>query len=78
MLGMPLNQALESISLPETVFNALLHGTGILAPFLELTKACESADDEAFARNAEALQLTNHQVNWAHLNALAWTETLID
>jgi EAL and modified HD-GYP domain-containing signal transduction protein len=78
MLGMPLNKALESISLPETVVNALLHGTGVLAPFLELTKACESADDEAFARTAESLQLTNQQVNWAHLQALAWAETLAD
>jgi EAL and modified HD-GYP domain-containing signal transduction protein len=78
MLGMPLNKALESISLPETVVNALLYGTGVLAPFLELTKACESADDEAFARTAESLQLTNQQVNWAHLQALAWAETLAD
>ncbi len=78
MLGMPLNKALESISLPESVVNALQHGSGILAPFLELTKACESVDDEAFARNANALQLTNHQVNWAHLQALAWAETLAE
>lgn len=78
MLGIPLNKALESISLPETVLNALLHQTGVLAPFLELTKACESANDEAFARTAEALQLSNQQVNWAHLQALVWAETLAD
>ena len=76
MLGMPMNKALESISLPETVLDALLHNTGLLAPFLELTKACESANDEIFAKMAGELQLTNHQVNWAHLNALAWAETL--
>lgn len=76
MLGMPLDKALESISLPETVIDALLHNTGLLAPFLALTKACESADDEVFAQMAGELQLTNHQVNWAHLNALAWAETL--
>jgi c-di-GMP-related signal transduction protein len=76
MLGMPLAKALESISLPESVTHALLHGTGILAPFLELTKACESADDEVFGRTALALHLNNHQVNWAHLQALAWSETL--
>jgi EAL and modified HD-GYP domain-containing signal transduction protein len=78
MLGMPLSKALESISLPETVVNALLHQTGALAPFLELTKACESADDAVFAKTAEALQLSNHQVNWAHLQALAWAESLAD
>lgn len=78
MLGMPLEKALDAILLPESVTNALLHNTGILAPFLALTKACESADDEAFARTAEALQLTNQQVNWAHLQALAWAESLSD
>ena len=78
MLGIPLNKALESISLPETVVNALLHHTGVLAPFLELAKACESADDEVFAKTAKSLHLTNQQVNWAHLQALAWAETLAD
>ncbi|MEO8117755.1 MAG: HDOD domain-containing protein [Rhodoferax sp.] len=78
MLGIPLEKALESISLPEAVVNALLHGTGVLAPFLELTKACESADDAVFARTAESLHLTNQQVNWAHLHALTWAETLTD
>ena len=78
MLGMSLTKALESISLPETVVNALLHDTGVLAPFLDLAKACESADDAAFSKAADALQLTNQQVNWAHLQALAWAETLSD
>jgi EAL and modified HD-GYP domain-containing signal transduction protein len=78
MLGIPLEKALETISLPESVVNALQHGTGVLAPFLELTKACESADDEVFAKTANALHLTNQQVNWAHLQALAWAETLAD
>lgn len=78
MLGIPMAQALESISLPENVVDALLHSTGSLAPFLALAKACESADDAAFALNADALKLTNQQVNWAHLQALSWAETLTD
>jgi len=78
MLGMPMNKALESLSLPETVVSALLLRRGVLAPFLELTEACESANDEVFARTAIALQLSNRQVNWAHLQALAWAETLQD
>lgn len=76
MLGVPLGKALESVALPQPVVDALLHNTGVLAPFLELTKACESGDDAAFARSANALQLTNHQVNWAHLQALTWAENL--
>ena len=76
MLGMPLEDALASVALPEPVLDALLHGTGVFAPFLALTRACESGDDAAFAQNAEALQLSNRQVNMAHLQALAWAEAL--
>jgi len=76
MLGMPMDKALEAISLPESVVSALLLRRGVLAPFLELTIACETADDEAFARCADELSLSNRQVNWAHLQALAWAESL--
>jgi c-di-GMP-related signal transduction protein len=76
MLGIPLDQAIAAVTLPETVTAALLHKTGPLGPLLELTIACESADDAAFARLAEALVLSNHQINWAHLEALAWAETM--
>jgi len=33
-------------------------------------------DDATFARTAEMLQLDNQQINWAHLQALAWAETM--
>ncbi len=76
MLGVPMNEAIAAITLPDSVTQALLHKTGPLAPFLELTIACEQADDEAFARAADVLILSNHQVNWAHLQALAWAESM--
>lgn len=76
MLGLPMEQALESISLSASVADALLHRKGMFAPFLELTLACEAADDEAFARAANQLHMSNHQVNWAHLQALSWAENL--
>lgn len=78
MLGIPMEKAIGAVSLPEAITEALLHQRGPLAPFLELTVACETADDAAFARTAEALTLSNHQVNWAHLQALAWAESLND
>lgn len=76
MLGLPMDKALNSVALPQSVLDALLHKTGIYAPFLELVLACESGDDESFARTSEALHLSNHQVNWAHLQALAWADNL--
>jgi c-di-GMP-related signal transduction protein len=78
MLGVPLEKALESVALPQPVLDALLHRTGVFAPFLELTEACESGNDEVFARVANALHLSNKQVNWAHLQALTWAESLTD
>lgn len=78
MLGIPLKEALASIALPDSIVDALLHRTGVFAPFLALTEACESGDEEAFRRAANELQLSNQQVNWAHLQALNWAETLTD
>ena len=76
MMGIPMEEALASISLPQTVNDALLHGTGLLAPFLQLTLACESADDAVFAEITTALQLTGDQVNQAHLQALIWADQM--
>ena len=76
MLGVSMEKAMESVALPQPVVDALLHNTGPFAPFLALAKACEAGDDAAFARYAEDLHLSNRQVNWAHLQALTWAETL--
>lgn len=77
MTGVPMQRALDGLPLPEAVLDALLHRRGTLAPFLELTEACEHANDEVFARTAQKLQLSGHQVNMAHLNALTWAEDLL-
>ena len=76
MLGMSMETALATVALPEAVTQALLTRTGPLAPFLELTLACETGDDEAFGRSATALGLTDGQINWAHLQSLAWAESM--
>lgn len=76
MLGMSMENALATVALPDSVTQALLHRTGPLAPFLELTVACESGDDQVFARTATQLGLNNNQVNLAHMDALVWAETM--
>ncbi|MEJ7932273.1 HDOD domain-containing protein [Ramlibacter sp. AN1015] len=77
MTGVALDRALEGLLLPDAIIEALLHRRGMLAPFLDLTEACEVGDEEGFARAANALSLSNHQVNMAHLQALAWAEDLL-
>lgn len=76
MLGISMVDAMATLTLPEEVTQALLHNTGPLAPLLALTIACETGDDAAFAATIQGLSLSNNQVNWAHLQALAWAETL--
>ena len=76
MLGMPTTQALDLLSLPPTVNEALRHGTGIYGPMLALTTACESNDDEAFSAAATALNFSNHHINMSHMEALIWADSL--
>ena len=78
MLGMSMASALATLALPASITDALLSRSGPLGPFLDLTIACETGDDEAFARSAIALELTSNQINMAHLEALSWAETLTD
>ena len=78
MLSIPLPNALQLIHAPEPVKQALLLHTGPLADLLTLAKACESNDDSAFDEVAEKLGLTNQQINWAHLRALAWSDCVDD
>lgn len=74
MLGVPMEQALQDIVLPSDINDALVERTGLLAPFLQLVEACEVADGDEVAEMARALQLSNEQINRAHLDALVWSE----
>lgn len=76
LTGIPLAEALPSLNLAGAVENALLRNEGDFAPILTLVKCCESSDEAAFNQAAEVLQLTSHQVNYAHLQALAWADRL--
>jgi EAL and modified HD-GYP domain-containing signal transduction protein len=76
MLGISMADAMATLTLPPEVTQALLEHTGPLARLLSLTIACETGDDQAFASAIQELGLSNNQVNWAHLQALAWAETL--
>ncbi|MBL8382051.1 MAG: EAL domain-containing protein [Burkholderiales bacterium] len=74
MLGVPMEQALQDIVLPSDINDALIERAGLLAPFLQLVEACETADGTEIAELARALQLSSEQINRAHLDALVWSE----
>ena len=78
MLGVPMEQALENIVLPSDINDALIERSGVLAPFLQLVEACEVADGDEVAELSRSLQLSNEQINRAHLEALSWAEQFVE
>ena len=76
MLGISMQEAMSTLTLPDEVTQALLHQQGPFAPLLALAMACETGDDATFATASQTLGLSDQQVNLAHLQALAWAETL--
>lgn len=78
MLDLPQDVAMSLIPVPDAVSAAVLRHEGVLGELLILAQACEASDDAAFHRSAGALRLSSQQINWAHLQALAWTDQLAD
>jgi len=76
ILKMPMDQVLEKIQLPENVSEALLSRGGVYGPFLQLTEACEGADNKRILELAELLQYDANKVNECHMAALSWAESL--
>ena len=76
LLGVSMEQALESMHLPEPITDALLGNGGLYAPFLDLALACEAGDGATLADQAGMLGLTGDQVNRAQLGALAFADAM--
>ena len=74
MLSIPMEDALQLINIPTAVRDALLHREGTFGELLQLAEACEASDDAAFDHSASILKLSSQQINWAHLQALAWCD----
>ena len=77
MLGTPMAQALEQLSLADEVTSALLTSEGKFANILALAVACESEDDAAFSQAFHTLDYSLRQINIAHMDALAWADSVI-
>ncbi|MBJ7313864.1 EAL and HDOD domain-containing protein [Rugamonas sp. CCM 8940] len=75
LLGMPMEQVLESIQLADDVVAALLTRGGKYGPYLALAEACE-LNSSLVAALAHSLGLSPQDVNQAHLSALAWAQNV--
>jgi c-di-GMP-related signal transduction protein len=75
LLGLPMQEVLDTIQLPEQVVRALVAREGTYGPYLALAEACELNSD-LVASMAASLELTPLEVNQAHLSALAWAQSV--
>ncbi len=76
MLGVPMEDALQLLSLPAPIADAIQHHGGMLGRMLALTLAAENADDASFANLAAELGYSSHHINMAHMEALVWADTV--
>jgi EAL and modified HD-GYP domain-containing signal transduction protein len=75
LLGVPMEEVLETIQLPDEVVRALLGRDGMYGPYLALAEACELSSN-LVASLAASLSLSSVDVNKCHLSALAWAQTV--
>jgi c-di-GMP-related signal transduction protein len=75
LLGLPMQEVLDTIQLPDEVVRALLTRGGMYGPYLALAEACE-LNSNLVASLASNLGITPVDVNKAHLQALAWAQNV--
>jgi EAL and modified HD-GYP domain-containing signal transduction protein len=75
LLGLPMEEVLETVPLPEEVVRALVSREGRYGPYLALAEACE-LNSKLVAGLAESLDIPPLEVNKAHLSALAWAQSV--
>lgn len=78
LLHIPLPEAIEGMSLPTHVRNALLERSGPYAPLLAVAEACEAFDPPRMEAAARAAGLDPLAVNRALLDATAWTSEITE
>ncbi|MBR7791900.1 HDOD domain-containing protein [Undibacterium sp. FT147W] len=75
LLGLPMEDVLSTIQLPEVVTEALISRGGVFGPYLALAEACE-LNSMLVGSLAESLKISAEDVNTAHLAALVWAKNV--
>lgn len=76
LLGINMEQVVESMNLPESISDALLGKGGVYGPFLDLAIASEGEDGKVLAEQAAMLGLSADEFNRAQMQALSFAETM--
>jgi EAL and modified HD-GYP domain-containing signal transduction protein len=72
LLGIPMEQVLKRINLPDEIAQALLNREGKYAPYLDLALAFESNQWTQAARLCRQLDIDLAAASRAHLAAIEW------
>ena len=75
LLGIPMNELMEKIHLPEQVVDALVNRAGACGPYLSLAEACE-VNGALVGSLAASLHIEPDTVNRTHLKALVWMHSI--
>ena len=75
LLGLPMQEVLDTIQLPDEVVAALLTRDGMYGPYLALAEACE-LNSNLVVSLAQSLDIKPVDVNKAHLSAIAWAQNV--
>ncbi|MDR1162605.1 MAG: HDOD domain-containing protein [Candidatus Accumulibacter sp.] len=76
LLGVDMEQVLETMTLPSSICDALLGQEGVYSPFLNLTKTSEGEDGQAIADQAAMLGLTAQKFNVSQMQALSFADRM--
>ncbi|HEY6897959.1 MAG TPA: HDOD domain-containing protein [Rhodocyclaceae bacterium] len=76
VFGMPLQQALAKLPVPDNILRAILDHDGVHGRLLMLAEAVEAGDSENVCGLAAALGLTATAIGRHQLEAVAWAESL--
>lgn len=76
LLGQPMADLLPQLGLDDPVADTLRSGTGPYGAMLALVAACESDDEAAFSTAFGQLPFSLRQINIAHMEALAWADSI--
>jgi len=76
MLGIPLEETLRHLNLPEPVTAALLRNEGLYAPYLALSRASEQDDPATLQALAARAGSTPGEVARLQIEAIAWADEI--
>ncbi|MFZ6686126.1 EAL and HDOD domain-containing protein [Undibacterium sp. SXout11W] len=75
LLGLPMQEVLSTIQLPDVVTDALISRGGVYGPYLALAEACE-LNSMLVGSLAESVKISAEDVNAAHLASLVWAKNV--